>query len=94
MDMIYCVIIGRNSLVRVIQTFTYEIRDYKFFPDSNGEPITFEDKDACIQWLQANIKAELIDPECNIFKNILIRQKYLINSRPIEIEFPEIYKSF
>ena len=52
----------------------YDYDQDRFFPNDKGEPLKFYSEDEAIEWLNENIKPELIDPQYRKIK--FNREKY------------------
>lgn len=73
----WLVIINIDHKIALTQCFDYEAYDYNFFPDKDGEPITFTDHDYAVSWVKDNIKPDLIDIDDKEIRHIALRNQYL-----------------
>lgn len=75
--MVWIIIINKKDKIDLVQAESYEASDYKFFPDSEGNSIWFEDYDDAISWIKEKIKPELICTESKEVRHIALRSKFL-----------------
>ena len=75
--MIWLVIINLKDKIDLAQCFDYETDEYNFFPDKDGEPITFVNRDHAVEWIKDNINPDLICENSKEVRHLSLRKKYL-----------------
>jgi hypothetical protein len=73
----WLVIINRDNKIDITQCFDYEFQDYDFFPDKEGEPIYFVDREPAVDWVKENIKPDLIAVNSKEIRHIALRHEFL-----------------
>lgn len=82
-DKVLAIIINKDDMITVADVWDYEVEDYDYLPDQDGNPIIFDldEESEAIDWIMKNIKREywVNNDEClKRLKHIQQRQKYLL----------------
>lgn len=77
MDLIFLIVINSKGLVTIAECFSYEINQYKIFPNNEGKEIIHTTEQSAIAWLHEYVKSELIDPK---YSSVSIHRTYLKKS--------------
>lgn len=72
----WLIYINKEDKIDIAQCFSYEAREYAFFPDKEGQPIIFPTLELAQDWVKENIKPELLALSEEV-RHISLRNKFL-----------------